>query len=111
MGRRRTLRAAVIEANPEFPLLSERREIEVTGARFIQTLRALVEAGNRGTTALEMSSWAWRLSHYIFILRRDYGLNIETRNEPHDGGTHGRYFLKSSVVLIDADASDEMAAA
>ena len=83
------------------PLLSERREIEVTGNRYIQALKALVEAGDRGVTALEISSWALRLSHYIFILRRDYGLDIETRDEPHDGGTHGRYFLRSTVILED----------
>ena len=111
IGRRQTLRAAVIEANPEFPLLSERREIEVTGARFIQTLRALTEAGPKGVTALEMSSWALRLAHYIHILRTKYGLDIETRNEPHEGGKHGRYFLRSTVVLIDADASDGRAVA
>ena len=102
MAKRNPLRAVVIEPNFVFPLLSERREIEVTG-RYAQTLRALVEAGNRGTTALEMSSWALRLSHYIFILRTRDGLDIETRNEPHDGGTHGRYFLLSQVEIIGSD--------
>ena len=98
MAKRETLKAVVVTANLEFPLLSERREIEVTG-RYAQTLRALVEAGNRGTTALEISSWALRLSHYIFILRTRDGLNIENRNEPHDGGQHGRYFLLSQVEI------------
>lgn len=99
--KRQALHASVVTANPEMPLLSERREIEVTGNRYIQTLKALVEAGDRGTTALEISSWALRLSHYIFILRTKYGLDIETRDEPHDGGTHGRYFLRSTVILED----------
>jgi len=110
MRKREPLKAVVVRANPEFPLLSERREIEVTG-RYAQTLRALVEAGNRGTTALEMSSWALRLSHYIFILRTRDGLDIETQNEPHDGETHGRYVLRSQVELIDADSGDGRAAA
>lgn len=109
MAKRETLKATVIEANPDYPLLSERREIEVTGARFIQTLRVLVEAGARGTTALEMSSWALRLAHYIHILRTKYGLDIETRNEPHEGGTHGRYVLKSTVEIIDGDRTGAVA--
>ena len=104
MAKGEILKATVIEANPDYPLLTERREIEVTGARFIQTLRALLEAGNRGTTALEMSSWALRLGHYVFILRHKYGLDIETKTEPHDGGHHARYVLHSQVRLIDADA-------
>ena len=111
MGSRQKLRAVVIEANSDFPLLSSRREIEVTGARFIQTLRALTEAGPKGVTALEMSSWALRLAHYIHILRTRHGLNIETRTEPHEGGTHGRYFLKTSIELIDADDGDGRVAA
>jgi hypothetical protein len=106
MKKRETLRAVVFEPNPDFPLLSGRREIEVTGNRYIE---ALVEAGDRGTTALEMSSWALRLSRYIFNLRTRYGLDIETRDEPHDGGTHGRYFLLSQVEIIDTEAESRAA--
>lgn len=82
---------------------SERR-IHVTGRRFIQTLIALVNAGHGGVTALEMSSWALRLGHYVFILRRKYGLVIETQMEPHDGGEQARYHLVSDVrIVVDAD--------
>ena len=87
MTKREKLRAVIVTANPESPLLAVRRNIEVVG-RYAQTLMALVEAGPRGVTALEMSSWTLRLSHYIFILRTRDGLNIETQNEPHDGGTY-----------------------
>ena len=83
MGKRQTLRAVVVTANADYPLLSERRSIEVTGARFIQTLWALTEAGPKGVTALEMSSWALRLAHYIHILRTKYGLSLHSPTDPH----------------------------
>ena len=109
---REKLRAVVVTANPDLPLLSERREIEVVG-RFAQTLRALVDAGPKGVTALDLSSWAVRLSQYIHILRRKHSLNIETIEERHDGdypGKHGRYLLRSNVQIIDG-ADDGRAAA
>ena len=102
---RKKLCAVVIEANPEFPLLSERREIQVVG-RFAQTLRALVEAGPKGVTALDLAHWAVRLSHYVWVLRRRHGLHIDMVEERHGGdypGKHGRYFLRSQIRLIDAD--------
>ncbi len=79
------------------------RSLTVTG-RYAQTLKALVAAGQSGTTALEISSWALRLSHYVFILRREYGLEISMELEPNGGdygGSHGRYRLVSRVLLID----------
>lgn len=100
--KRKTLKAVVIEPNPDFPLLSGRREIDLVG-RYAQTLKALAEAGPRGVTAAEISSWALRLSHYVDILRKRDGLNIETILETHDGdypGKHGRYFLRSQVEII-----------
>lgn len=81
------------------------RRIQVVG-RFAQTLRALVEAGEQGVTALEISSWALRLGHYIFILRHRYGLNISMELEPHEGaysGRHGRYRLRSNVRFLESD--------
>ncbi|MDA1023268.1 MAG: hypothetical protein O2817_08000 [Proteobacteria bacterium] len=100
---RATLSAVVIEQDPDFPILTERREIEVTGC-LAQTLRALLSAGSMGVTAQKMSSWALRLSHYVFVLRHDYGLDIETIKEQHGGdfpGKHGRYVLRSRVILAD----------
>lgn len=65
-----------------------------------QTLEALIESNTAGITALEMSSWAFRLGAYVHILRHDYGLNIETLREPHDGGWHARYVLHTPVNHI-----------
>lgn len=79
------------------------RTISCTG-QVARTLRALVEVGPRGVTSLEISNWALRLSHYVFLLRRRHGLDIETLREPHDGpsgpGTHGRYILKTPVRIV-----------
>jgi hypothetical protein len=78
------------------------RSIRLVG-RFAQTAEALVTAGPRGITALDLSNWAVRLSHYVFILRKDHGLNIEMMMEGHDGpfpGHHGRYVLTTPMRLI-----------
>jgi len=77
-----------------------------------RTLRALIEAGERGVTSLEISTWALRVSHYVFKLRRA-GLLIETRREPHEGpvpGKHGRYFLRSHVAIVEPATHSEAAA-
>jgi hypothetical protein len=90
----------------------EVRSIVCTG-QVGRTLRALVEAGPRGVTSLEISTWALRTSHYVFILRRRHGLDIETVREPHDGpagpGTHGRYILKTPVRIIEVRRDREAA--
>lgn len=74
--------------------------------RIRQTLEALIEAGERGTTSLEMSSWALRLGHFVFVLRRQHGLMISTEREGHDigeiSGFHARYRLLSKVRALDA---------
>ena len=69
-----------------------------------RTLLALHNAGAAGVTALEVSNWALRLSHYVFKLRA-LGLSIDMEHEQHDGpvpGRHGRYFLRSGIWIIDA---------
>lgn len=71
--------------------------------RYAQTLEALIKAGPKGITAHEISSWALRLSHYIFILRTEYGLIIHMAKEPHGGscpGWHGRYTLETGCQLV-----------
>jgi hypothetical protein len=73
-------------------------QIVVTG-QVAKALAALVHSGAAGVTALEMSSWAYRLGTYVHTLRRDCGLAIETVHEPHEGGWHGRYMLRSLVVI------------
>lgn len=72
--------------------------------RFAQTLDALVKAGEKGITALDIAHWAIRLSHYIYILRKDFYLQIDMVEEPHGGpfpGRHGRYTLKTKCTPID----------
>lgn len=75
--------------------------VTVTG-REAQTLAALIEAGSKGITALAMSSWAYRLGAYIHRLRHDYGLDIETVREAHEGGSHGRYILHTPCRFVRA---------
>jgi hypothetical protein len=91
-SRKAKVRAVVHEVDGD-------REITVTGRQNVRTLEALVASGPRGVTALDISSWAMRLSHYIMMLRHNYGLPILTEREPHDGGEHGRYRLLIPVTL------------
>lgn len=77
------------------------RQIKLPPGRFSQTFLALHEAGPAGITSLEVSSWALRLAHYIFVLRRRWGLNITTTYEAHDGGEHARYKLVDHVRILE----------
>jgi hypothetical protein len=70
----------------------------VVGGKNLQTLLALVGAGPRGITALEVSTWAYRLAGYCHTLRR-LGVPIVTYREAHEGGWHGRYRLEGKVKL------------
>lgn len=69
-----------------------------------RALAALINAGSKGVTALELSSWVYRLGAYVHTLRHDYGLTIETLREPHDGGWHGRYVLHTQCQIIAGEA-------
>jgi len=62
-----------------------------------KALGALIAAGTQGITALEVNSWAYRLGAYVHQLRHRQGLAIELQREPHEGGWHGRYVLRSPV--------------
>jgi len=73
----------------------------VTG-QVAKALAALVAAESRGVTALEVATWAYRLGAYVHTLRHRHGLSIETRREPHEGGWHGRYVLRSPVTIGEA---------
>ncbi len=69
-----------------------------------QTAKALLrlsDAGQKGVTAQEVSSWAYRFSAYCFDLRHKYGLTILTHKEPHEGGWHGRHELTTPVTILD----------
>jgi hypothetical protein len=78
--------------------IPEGQAFTVTG-RVAETLLSLIEAGPRGITSLEAfeAGWAVRLAAYVHRLRIDCRLAIETRREPHRGGSHGRYVLISPV--------------
>lgn len=71
-----------------------------------RTLKALIENGNKGCTALEISkTFALRLSEYIRALRHDnlcggYNLVIITNKEPNPTGWHGRYVLTDKVEIL-----------
>lgn len=74
---------------------------ETTG-RNAQTLLALIKAGDKGITALELSNtWALRLSAYIHCLRHVNGLDIITHKEGHDGGWHARYVLITPAEIFE----------
>ncbi|MCZ7463553.1 hypothetical protein [Rhizobium rhizogenes] len=82
--------------------------------RFGWALKNLVDAGNHGCTPIDHPGPRW--SAYVFRLRRDYGLTIETLNEAHAGpfpGSHARYILHTEVeiILAEASAADGRAAA
>ena len=64
-----------------------------------RTLAALITAKSNGITALEMSTWAYRLGAYIHNLRRDHNLDIATLREEHPGGWHARYVLNTPVEI------------
>jgi hypothetical protein len=65
-----------------------------------KAINALVKAGSRGITALEVNSWAYRLAAYVFLLRKHFGLSISTLQEPHAYGWHARYVLNSPVIIL-----------
>ncbi len=80
---------------------NSQEKVFVLNGRDAQTLIALVEAKQKGTTALEISCWALRLSAYIFNLRKECGLDIITNTEPHEGGHHGRYILQDDIQILE----------
>lgn len=81
------------------------REFSVRG-QIARTLKALIDNNAQGVTSLDISAtWALRTSHYVFVLRRDHGLDISMSREEHDGpsgiGWHGRYRLLTPVRIIN----------
>ena len=87
------------------------RQIVVRGQTG-KALSALVSSGDRGVTALEAASWAYRLAAYCHELRTRYGLTIRTEREEHPGGWHGRHVLETPVqILFMADPEQEADAA
>ncbi len=64
-----------------------------------KALIALVNGGDRGVTALEVATWAYRFAAYCHDLRTRYGLAIRTEREEHPGGWHGRHVLETPVTV------------
>jgi hypothetical protein len=92
-------------------VLPDGKPFTVTG-RDAWALAELLKSGQAGCTPIENPAPRW--SAYIFNLRRNHRLIIETRHEPHKGqfaGTHGRYVLLSKVEIISrSDALPSIAA-
>lgn len=81
------------------------RTFEVKGRQTARALLALVEAGEDGVTALEVSGWAYRFAAYCWELRHRHGLEIVTMAEKHSGGWHGRHVLRTPVEIISIDGA------
>ena len=80
----------------------EVRTFETRG-QTAKALLALVTAGDKGVTASEVATWAYRLAAYRHDLKRIHGLDIITRHEEHPGGWHGRYILLTPVQIVSID--------
>ena len=80
--------------------------------RVAWALLELLKAGPKGCTPIENPGPRW--SAYVFDLRREHGLDIETRHEAHEGafpGSHARYVLRSAVeIFSQSDRVEQVAA-
>lgn len=97
-----------------FKLIKNDQEVVfVLKGQKAKTLKALIENGEKGCTALEISkTFALRLSEYIRALRGDglaggYNLNIITGKEPNPVGWHGRYVLTDKVEILLNKPNDQ----
>ena len=73
-------------------------------------LRELIAAGERGCTPIDHPGPRW--SAYVFALRTECGLAIETVDEAHGGpfaGTHARYILREPVEIVVVSGDCEAA--
>jgi hypothetical protein len=97
-----------------FKLIKNDQEVVfVLKGQKAKTLKALIENGEKGCTALDISkTFALRLSEYIRALRRDYlcggyNLNIITHKEQNPTGWHGRYVLTDTVEILPNKPNDQ----
>jgi hypothetical protein len=67
-------------------------------------------ADERGVTALECSTRAYRLAASCYDLRRDHGLAIRCDREEHPGGWHGRHVLETPVEVVRVEMVEGEAA-
>lgn len=66
-------------------------------------LNELVKAGQRGCSASDFSA-GLRLAHFVYLLRHEHQLLIETEHEAHGGqfpGSHAVYRLRTPVHILD----------
>jgi Winged helix domain len=83
---------------------SKETRFTLTG-RNAWALQELIIAGEAGCTPVDDPGPRW--SAYVHNLRHEYGVEIETVNEPHRGsfpGNHGRYVLRSNVQVAGSDS-------
>jgi len=90
-------------------LTDEKRHTFIVQGQTAKALKALVEAGEKGVTALEAASWAYRFSAYCHDLKHKHGLNIRTDRESHEAGWHGRHVLITPVTIENIEAEREAA--
>jgi hypothetical protein len=84
----------------------------IVRGQLAKALIALVSGGDRGVSALEVATWAYRFAAYCHLLRTRYGLAIRTEREEHPGGWHGRHVLETPVTIrFVADPEQEAEAA
>lgn len=81
--------------------LHENNDISKISGRYGQTLFWLVKYKNKGITSKSVCNTAYRLASYIHHLRHKRFLDIESKLEPHDGGKHARYWLRTDIEIID----------
>lgn len=82
------------------------RRIVVTTKREIWALDELAQAAAMGCTPIDNPAPRW--SAYVFKLKRNHGLAIETITEPHGGnfkGHHARYVLRSTVRAVESEGA------
>ncbi len=98
-----------------FKLIKNNQEVVfVLNGQKAKTLKALIENGEKGCTALEISkTFALRLSEYIRALRSDglaggCNLNIVTNKEPNPVGWHGRYILCDRVEIVSFPSNQNL---
>ncbi len=74
--------------------------------RVAWAVERLREAGEFGCTPISNPAPRW--SAYVHKLRNDFGINVETIHEQHDGpfpGSHARYVLRTDVRPAEREAA------
>jgi hypothetical protein len=77
-----------------------------------RTLVLLIVKGNWGVGSYDFDEGPpFRLGAYMYDLRHQFELAIETLRDEHDGGWHARYRLLSRVKIVSHSDDAERAAA